>query len=312
VDPPAGEIGTRIRTWVEAGGGLVAVLGERSRGRAWEGVADGLLPGALGGTVDRTGQAGVAIASVRYRHPVFEPFRDPGSGSLTGARFYRYRTLESVPDDGVLARFDDGAPAVAVRDVGRGRVLALTSPLDGVWNDLVLQPAFLPLVHRMARFASGRGSVPAWRTVGDLLDAGALAAARSGGTGAGDPPVLLSPGGGRVTVVPGATLVPLEEAGFYELRDPLATGGAPVVAVNLDPAESDPAAIDPELFRTAASADGPAPVAASFAPEDRERRQALWWYVLAGAFLLLTAETALSNRLSRKPIGAGTVDVEER
>ena len=40
-------------------------------------------------------------------------------------------------------------------------------------------------------------------------------------------------------------------------------------------------------------------------PEDRERRQGLWWYLLVGAATLLLLETLLSNWLSRaKPARA--------
>jgi hypothetical protein len=34
-------------------------------------------------------------------------------------------------------------------------------------------------------------------------------------------------------------------------------------------------------------------------PQDQERRQKVWWYLLLGALLVMGAETMLSNRLSR-------------
>ena len=37
----------------------------------------------------------------------------------------------------------------------------------------------------------------------------------------------------------------------------------------------------------------------SLTPEERERRQRIWWYLLGLAAALLAAETVLSNRLSR-------------
>ena len=115
----------------------------------------------------------------------------------------------------------------------------------------------------------------------------------------GDRPVLLTPSD-RPVPVDASTLVALRERGFYELRDP-ASGIAVPVAVNGDPAESEPALLDPAVVETAVSGGEPA-VMASFAPEDRERRQSLWWYFLAGAFVLLAAETMLSNGLSRRPM----------
>ena len=34
-------------------------------------------------------------------------------------------------------------------------------------------------------------------------------------------------------------------------------------------------------------------------PQDLERKQALWWYLLFGGVLLLATETILSNRISK-------------
>jgi hypothetical protein len=218
-----------------------------------------------------------------------------------------------------------GAPALVSHEVGRGRVVVLTSPLDGSWNDLVLHPGFVPLSHQLVRWASGREAAPAWRTVGDLLAVGELLAGPAGeaagedgdadradpetdraepGTDRPDPgtdrPVALTPSDTPVPVDAG-TLLPLRERGFYEVRDPRADA-AVVVAVNGDPAESEPAPLDPEIVASAISGGPAAPMTARFAPEDRERRQSLWWYFLAGAFVVMALETLVSNGLSRRPL----------
>lgn len=311
----------RLQDFAAAGGGVVLVLGPRSRARTWAGT--GLLPGTLRGT--RDAEVGTALTALRSEHPVFQGFRS-GTGGLTAARFYRYRELAPHDSVEVLARFDDGTPALAATAVGRGRVLTLTSPLDGQWNDLVLQPGFVPLVHQMIRYASGRELAPAWRTVGELLDVGVLLAEdgqpagdqgseplgdpAGGGTGVGaatddrpvgDRPVLLTPGDEPVPV-DGGTLYTLRERGFYEVRDPRSGEAAIPVAVNGDLAESELAVVDPEDIEASVSGGEAAPATASFAPEDRERRQGLWWYFLVGAFVLMTAETMLSNVLSRRPL----------
>ena len=46
--------------------------------------------------------------------------------------------------------------ALAERLFGEGRVLIWTSTLDAFWNDLAVQPVFLPFVHQLVRYASGR------------------------------------------------------------------------------------------------------------------------------------------------------------
>jgi hypothetical protein len=76
------------------------------------------------------------------------------------------------------------------------------------------------------------------------------------------------------------------------------------VAVNLDPAEANLARIEPEELKTAALAgsarnDAGAGVLDGLSREDEERRQTIWWYLLALVAILLAAETVWSNRLSR-------------
>ena len=99
----------------------------------------------------------------------------------------------------------------------------------------------------------------------------------------------------------------MTEQGVYEVRAGGSTTGRPqAIAVNIDPVEADLTPLDPaELVaavtghatQEAAEADA-APEALS--PEDSEKRQALWWYLLMAGMLLLAAETVISNRLSRK------------
>jgi len=81
------------------------------------------------------------------------------------------------------------------------------------------------------------------------------------------------------------------------------------VAVNLDLAEADLAAMDPAELVAAVEPRGDAPGGRgidTLTAEEREHRQSLWWYLLFAAFLVLAAETVLSNRLSRKRVVASS------
>jgi hypothetical protein len=72
--------------------------------------------------------------------------------------------------------------------------------------------------------------------------------------------------------------------------------------VNVDPKESDLSHFDPKELVAALSAVPPpgitGPVSAA-APDELERGQSIWWYLLVVALMLMAAETVLSNRLSR-------------
>jgi hypothetical protein len=289
----------RIAAFVEHGGGLLLVLGDRA---AWPGNPADLLPAAPGAPVDRTRGAAARLGGLEYGHEIFEPFRAPRSGDFSSAHFYGYRAVTPGPDARVLARFEDGAPALLERRVGAGRVLLWTSTLDARWSDLPLKPVYLPFVHRMMTSLAAYAERPAWMAVGDVLDS----AARMPGAMRGEGKVVLTPGGQRITLdSEGPDVMELAEAGFYEVRsagrdaEPLLT-----VAANVDLAESDLTPMDPNDVVAAAMGQAGAAADAPSGPmmltdTEHEARQRLWWYLLFAGILLLGAETVLSNRLSR-------------
>jgi hypothetical protein len=307
---PAGEFGRRLRAFVEAGGGLIMALGDRGGANGWGAAAD-LLPGSPLNPADRAG-AGGTLGYLDYAHPVFELFSAPRSGDFTASHFFRYRPVNKTDSATVLARFDDGAAALFERKVGTGRILVWSSSLDTYWNDLPLQPVFLPFVHRLVQYAAGYGEPNPWFTVAQVIDVARLdtasvaantdSAAAQAPRREGRPAVVMTPRGTRLNVDRNG-LVRLEEQGFYEVRRPGSDDEEPV-AVNLDMAESDLAALDPQEVASAVEPRGDEAARAGLANalpiEERERKQGLWWYFLVVALLLLAAETAVSNRLSRR------------
>ena len=297
---PGGQIGTAITRFVEDGGGLWVALGERVR---WPGDTLDLLPGTFDPPADRDGRGG-ALGFVDYSHPVFEVFSTPRSGDLTGPRFFRYRPLDPRPDTAVLARFDNGEAAMAEHAVGAGRVLVWTSTIDSFWNDFAVKPIYLPFVHKVVAYLAGYNPPTPYLTAGQVIDLaqypGAAHLDLTGNL------MVRDPSEDRVTVGSGgrAGFIELLEQGFYEVRDTDAADGTPVtVAVNVDLAESNLERVDPEeLVATAtgrATGDRSVTAERELQPEDLERRQTLWWFLLVGALGFLAAETVVSNRLSR-------------
>ena len=307
VAPPSGEPGDAITRFVEAGGGLFIVLGENAR---WPGGDFELLPGAAGEPADRDGRGGV-LGFVDYTHPVFELFGTPRSGDLTTPRFFRYRPLEVQADAVVLARYDNGDVALAERPLGEGRVLVWTSTVDSFWNDLALKPIYLPLVHRAVEYLAAYRPPTSWLTAGQVLDLAQYPGADGLDLAAGNL-VVRDPTDDRVPVGSGGRdgrsgFIDLVEPGFYEIRDLDAEDVSVVqVAVNVDLAESNLAVADPQELVAAVTgrAGGDRTVAGQrqLRPEDLERRQTMWWYLLIGAMGFLATETVLSNRLSRRAL----------
>ena len=137
------------------------MLGERA---IWGTDSNDLLPAVPANVVDRPGRGG-ALAELDTSHPMLEIFKAPRSGNLSTARFFRYRAATLKPEPAgdkegahgpaqrVIARFDDGAIAMAERRIGSGHVMLWTSTLDNYWNDLA-QAAGLPAVRARSRPAS--------------------------------------------------------------------------------------------------------------------------------------------------------------
>jgi hypothetical protein len=298
---PEGPVGAAITQFVQGGGGLWVALGEGIR---WPGDNLDLLPGPIDGPADRDGRGG-SLGFVDYSHPIFTVFSTPRSGDLTAPRFFRYRPLGVGSETSVLARFDNGDAAMAEHQVGEGRVLVWTSTLDTFWNDFARNPIYLPFVHKTVEYLADYDAPTAALTAGQVLDLSAYPAAAELDV-ASPNLVVRDPSEDRIDTGtngrPG--FIDLQEQGFYEIRDTDAPGTDPVlVAVNVDLSESNLEQVDPQelvaIVTGRAAGDRSVTEERELRPEDLERRQTLWWYLLIGALGFLATETVMSNRLSR-------------
>lgn len=295
---PAGAAGRALGEFVTRGGGVLVILGRRSDPDSWLEAAS-LLPGKVGSVVDRTADQGARLGFLDYTHPVLEIFREPHSGDFSAVRTFRYRHFELYPGGKLLASYDDGSVALAEQDAAGGPVVVWSSAMDNLWSDFPVQPVFLPFLHQLVAYLAGYAPPRVSYMVGDVVDLGALA----GGAVAQPEVVVDLPSGGRKVrrLRPGASSLVLEEAGFYRVRHAGSqTSAGFLLAANVDPAESDLTPIDPEEIARAVTASGArARVGAGdpvLAPEARERRQQLWWYLLLGAVALLAIESVVARR----------------
>ncbi len=281
-----------LATYVEQGGGLILALGSRFRKEALSDDWNDFLPARI---IDKefvrsTGKAFTSITRVSWEHPVFSVFQDSQKSAIASAQFYGYWRLQPNPSGTVLARFDEGAPALLERQVGMGRVLIFASSLDSVWTDFPLRSAFLPFWYRLAQYAAHWEPRPAALRVNQSIRP-------SGSEESGRGWDVLDPNGKHVIGLeqrdPGALQLTLP--GHYEIRENRETNWA---AVNASPLESDmariPAADIEAVFvpgeSRAESTGGVATVAS------RERQQSLWWLFLLAAGVVLSVESVVANR----------------
>lgn len=284
---PTDAASTLLTAYVRNGGGVILYAGRRSAARS---TLSSMFTAKISGMSDRMNDRGGSIRDVRFEHALFAPFRETAE-AFAGARVLRYARIDAPRDADVLARFDDGLPAVMERRVGAGRIVALALPLDMQSGDLPLQPAFLPFARQLLLHSSGRDVVPLWRTTAEswslpdsLKD-----------------PVVRTPDGSLLRPK-GDSLgraVPLSDAGLYSAFAGSAMGAPEALAaVNVPTAESDLTPIDPKelllgvketAVSTATSNEVPTPA-------ELERRQSPWRVLLIIVVLALVGETVMATR----------------
>lgn len=284
---PSGAALQALTAYVRAGGGLLDLAATRVANRSAD-VA--LLPGTARGMIDRTADGGGIIGVTAVDQPIFAAFRGASAAALRSARFYRYPRLIPGPGAQVLARFDDGSPALLARDEGAGHVVMTAVPLDATSGDFPVQPAYLPFVRAMVMCAGGAGRTLPWHIVGDAwvvpVDV--------------RDPTIRTPSGALLRPLPtvGKRTVTLDEAGFYTVYDGRATGDPlTTLAVNPDPRESDLTTIHAVDMLIGVRQDSLSSVASAAADlVDVERRQRIWRTLVLLAALTLLVEVGMSSR----------------
>jgi len=213
-----------IQDYVEEGGRALLAFGPRASGLTTVPITGE----ALLSTPRLGGAANVSIGEVDASHPALR-----GVDELRAAQFSRYLPVEPSAEDRVLMRLADGTPLLLERGQGAGRVLLFTSSLDREWNDLPVQPVFVPLMAGIANHLLGGAGFS------NEADLGSTLAVRALGLQGGQ---IFDPRGEKALGLgAGSDDVLLDQVGFYEV---VGGGATEVVAVNFDPRESDLTPID--------------------------------------------------------------------
>ncbi|HUV12801.1 MAG TPA: BatA domain-containing protein [Acidobacteriota bacterium] len=283
---------------LERGGSLIIALGKDIRPSAYESaLADGMpcqiIEKRFAGT---DGSRFVSITEVTDSHPIFEPFLQTQENALTNVQFFGYWKLEPAPESQVLARFDNGDPALIEQTVGNGRVLVFASSLGRVWSDFPLRSAYVSFWQRTVQYMGQWGQQAASLTVNQILS---LEEWNGGGDQAenGKRWDFLDPRGQRLLTLDSQRpeSIRLESAGYYELRKDRTTNW---FAVNTDRGESDLARVEEEEFSAALRNTQVQQGQAGLVPElvEGEAPQPLWWLFLLAAIAILMVEAVVANR----------------
>ena len=157
-----------LNEWVKNGGGLVLLLGDQIDEDVYNDVlyknGSGLLPfklSTVGG--DEKEEKWVNIKPEKQNHPLFRFFEGDNKRLLDQVKVFRWWNSEiddnenSPNPSNIVASLtsDDNSPLVVERQIGDGRVLAVTTPLDNDWNNFPENGAsFLITSQELVRYMS--------------------------------------------------------------------------------------------------------------------------------------------------------------
>jgi hypothetical protein len=168
-----GRLADDAEAWVdrhlEADGGLLVVLGNRTDVRYWNA---GPLSRLVGGTIvapfDRSDENKIRLAPVDSGHPVLSDLV-VGERLMGDVRCRRGFQVDA-PGAEVLLEFPGIGPALIARSArDRGGVAVLFTGVDPGWSDLARSGFLVPLLHRLAGHLGGTGHARHEALVGEDL-----------------------------------------------------------------------------------------------------------------------------------------------
>ncbi|MGJ8725933.1 MAG: PA14 domain-containing protein [Roseibacillus sp.] len=152
------DLATGLGHLVSGGAGLMVIAGPRTEQEffnGWQGGEGLVMPALLEG--ERVDAEGVMPAAVTFSHESLRIFRE--EGDLSQAVLNRWFGVSEEKSDGVVgATLGNGDPWLVSHGYGQGRVLLVTTALDARSGNLPAKASFVPLVHEMVMWLSGRGA----------------------------------------------------------------------------------------------------------------------------------------------------------
>jgi hypothetical protein len=260
------------------------------------------LSALLGGTnvpVDEATGDFALLGNVDFAHPIFAPFADPQYSDFSHIHFWQHRrwTIQTNLTAHVLAKFDDGSPALTQLPMGKGNLLVLAAGWHPADSQLALSTKFLPMMQTMLDWSGGAAPTRTQFEIGEVIPSPAAS---------GDPLRWVKPDGKSVEVAAGTPFAETDTPGIYSV-----TIGTKVqrFAVNLPLEESRTAPLTPDEFASlgvpigsaAQVADAQAPVRQRLLlATELENRQKIWRWLIAGLLGVALVEIILGGWLARR------------
>lgn len=247
------------------------------------------------------------LGEIDFSHPIFAAFAEPRFSDFTQIHFWKHRRWE-IPAGAparVLAKFDDGSPALTQLAVGKGNLLVLASGWDRSDSQLAVSSKFPPLMQRMLDWSGADTPMRFQFLTGDAIPSPGSAGVSRASASISEI-VWQKPDGKKLSLKAGDAFTETDMPGIYT-----ATFGGKEhrYAVNLSVDESRTAPIAPdELGRLGVPLQFATEVSVAqrrlqqrhLQEAELENRQKLWRWLIAGVLAITLVEITVSGWLARR------------
>jgi hypothetical protein len=285
-------LASAINDYIGGGGAVLAAAGEASLGLDTVPVLELQVGTARPGRESRN-----TITMIDSSHPVLSDTSGWGSVNM--------QTLPVNPtaDQRILIAQSEDRPVLIESEIGRGRMLLLTTALDNTLSDLTVKPVFVSFMAEAARYLSNENLL-----VREQVAESFLQLSQAGGASG----QVFDPDGESLLSLSDTTQsqdIRLNKTGYYQVFTP---AGEVLVAVNPDRRESDLTVMDAQVIQnwqnvvagTASAGEqnlNPDTGAAN-ADEEREENE-IWRIFLILLVIIVLAESILGNQYLRVRTG---------
>lgn len=310
-EPLTDEQAQQLRDYLQAAGTVLAVPADPRSLATLSTIVGGLQAEPGEPTPQAAGDdAYVMLGEIDFSHPLFATFASSRYNDFTKIHFWRFRRMVLTADSKarVLARFDNGAPAVCEQTHGRGRVIVLASGWNPADSQLALSTKFVPFLEAIL-VGSGDGQTqPPNYVVNQSVLIPVSRRPPPGDSQAGPTALkIVKPDGSVVELAAGSeSFQGTDQPGIYRVDG----GSRPYeFVVNVSPAESDTVPADVDVLEQLGVKIGEQPGRAEQLARKRQERdreleshQKLWRLLLLVVLGILAAETWLAGRRSRQAL----------
>lgn len=140
----------RVKHFVQNGGSLIYFLGSNTKVNDINTLYKAkLFPAKISANPH---PISMAIDQWNLQHPALSVFKERSGDGLNSIVFHQNFLFEGYQSHHIIASYSDGTPAIMEMDLGKGRIIVVSNPVNRDWTDWSIGRLFLPLIQELSYY----------------------------------------------------------------------------------------------------------------------------------------------------------------